>query len=102
MCGAALIWECLGEYQGVKSCRAFLRYCMVKAKRRSEEIAYKVYVTDTLKMIAESAAGGERRYTAARFYDTLNLRREKEDDREPEEIIKSVLNGLKRLKGEEK
>lgn len=74
---------------------------MAKAKRRSEEIAYRVYVTDALKMIAESVAGGDRRYTAVRFYDTLNLRQEKEESRTPEEIIEQVMNSLRRARGEE-
>lgn len=74
---------------------------MAKAKRRSEDIAYKVYVTDTLKMIAESAAGGDRKYTAVRFYDTLNLRQEKEESRTPDEIIERVKNSLRRVRGEE-
>lgn len=74
---------------------------MAKAKRRSEDIAYRVYVTDALKMIAESAAGGDRKYTAVRFYDTLNLRQEKEESRTPDEIIERVKTSLRRARGEE-
>lgn len=73
---------------------------MAKAKRRSEDIAYKVYVTDALKMIAESAAGGDRKYMAVRFYDTLNLKQEKKENRTPDEIIERVKKSLRRAREE--
>lgn len=79
-----------------------MRYCMVRFKRRSEVISYRVYVTDALKCIAENTTGGDsRQHMTDRYYYRLGIEPEAEDDRTPEEIIDSVLNGLARVRGRE-
>lgn len=78
-----------------------MRYYMARFKRRSEEISYRVYVTDALKCIAENTTGGDlRQRMTDRYYDRLGIEPETEDNRTPEEIIDSVLKGLARVRGE--
>ena len=68
-------------------------------KERILNKAYRVYVTDALKVIAENTAkfsGGG--YLKTRYYDVINPR--PEETRTPEEIVSSIKAKLARIGGE--
>lgn len=80
---------------------AFLRYAVAKCAQQQKNELYRVYVTDTLKNIAENTAnvsaanGVSGKYSTKRYYDVLHPA--PEDNRSAEEIITSIkdkLNGL--------
>lgn len=69
-------------------------------KERQIEIGFKTYVTDSLKYINESVSnvfGGK--VMKERFFDMVNPEEEKEETREPEEIIENISKKLDRLAG---
>lgn len=68
-------------------------------KERILNKAYRVYVTDALKLIAENTAkfsGGG--YLKTRYYDVINP--QPEETRTPEEIISGIKTKLARIGGE--
>lgn len=65
-----------------------------------KELAYRIFVTDTLKAIAKNSAtlsrgGGE--YPSMRFLDFINKVETPEDNRTQEEIIEQIRGSLRRL-----
>ena len=71
-------------------------FCIASFKREQEELAYKIYVTDTLKLIAENTAKiGQGSYIKARYYDIINPK--PVDNRTEEEIVDHIKNKLKQL-----
>lgn len=69
-------------------------------KERQIEIGFKTYVTDSLKYINESVSnvfGGK--VMKERFFDIVSPEEEKEETREPEEIIENISKKLDRLAG---
>lgn len=89
-----LIWECQGEYNGIKSIYAFSTYCVARARKAERDITYKVYVTDALKLILERLGVS----MGTRYYDTLHLK--PEETRSSEEIISDIKGKLANLRGE--
>lgn len=52
-------------------------HCIASLRKRNKELGYRVYVTDTLKMIAENTAKQVGGYSpSARYYDTLKPKAE--------------------------
>lgn len=79
--------------------RAYLAALPAIIHQQMQEAAYRVYVTDALKLIAENTAkfsGGG--YLKTRYYDVINPR--PEETRTPEEIISSIKAKLTRIGGE--
>lgn len=78
---------------------AFAMYCAAEWRAEQEEKAYRIYVTDTLKCIAENTAKfGGGNYIKTRFYDVINIEPEKESTeiRTPEEVIDYMLDKINR------
>lgn len=71
-------------------------FCIASFKREQEELAYKIYVTDTLKLIAENTAKfGQGSYIKARYYDIIHPK--PVDNRTEKEIVNHIKNKLKQL-----
>lgn len=68
-----------------------MRYCLTRYKKRQEEKAYRIYVTDTLRCIGKNTAsfrGGP--YVEKRFADVLNAK--PQDDRTCKEITADIVS----------
>ncbi len=89
-----MIWECQGEYNGIKSIHAFSAYCVARAQKTGRDITYRVYVTDALKLLLERLGVNMDR----RYYDTLSVK--PEETRSSEEIISDIKSRLATLRGE--
>ncbi|WP_302128720.1 hypothetical protein [Bacteroides congonensis] len=76
--------------------RVFAAYCAAMARETDRDIAYRCYVTDTLKAIL-SRLGTELH---TRYYDTLRLR--PEETRTADEIISNITDKLRELQEEDK
>lgn len=91
------LWLCAGEYRG-RSVKAFSRYVFARFEQDAREKAYRVYVTDVLKILAENTAkysGGS--YMKIRYYDLI--RPKPEENRTPEEIIGNMKEKIARIGG---
>ena len=50
-----------------------MRYAIARYQSQQRDLAYRIYVTDCLRMVTENAAKmSQGAYTAARFYDVIN------------------------------
>lgn len=50
-----------------------MRYAIARFNQHQRDLAYRIYVTDCLRMVAENTAKMSRgAYTVARFYDVIN------------------------------
>ena len=68
-----------------------MRYVLAQYRREQEDKAYRIYVTDALRLISEntaSAVGGK--YITARFADVIAPPKE-EDNRTCEEITAEII-----------
>ena len=68
-----------------------MRYVLAQYRREQEDKAYRIYVTDALRLISENTAssvGGK--YITARFADVIAPPRE-EDNRTCEEITAEII-----------
>ena len=68
-----------------------MRYALSQFKQEQKDKAYRIYVTDTLRLIAENTAysvGGK--YITARFADVIASPNE-EDNRTCEEITAEII-----------
>ena len=68
-----------------------MRYVLAKYRREQEDKAYRIYVTDALRLISENTAssvGGK--YITARFADVIAPPKE-EDNRTCEEITAEII-----------
>jgi hypothetical protein len=72
-------------------------FCIASFKREQEELAYKIYMSDALKLIAENTAkfGQGGSYIKARYYDIINPK--PVDNRTEEEVIDHIKNKLNQL-----
>lgn len=77
------MWEAFGEYQGPPSARVFVRYVVARSLRDAEELSYRAYVTDQLRLIPQMM------YMSTRWYDVVHGR--EEDRRTVDEIADDVL-----------
>ena len=50
-----------------------MRYAIARFNQHQRDLAYRIYVTDCLRMVTENAAKlSKGTYTEARFYDIIN------------------------------
>ena len=50
-----------------------MRYAIARFNQHQRDLAYRIYVTDCLRMVTENTAKlSQGTYTAARFYDMIN------------------------------
>ena len=50
-----------------------MRYAMARFNQHQRDLAYRIYVTDCLRMVAENTAKlSQGTYTATRFYDIIS------------------------------
>ena len=65
-------------------------YCISRYKREQEEKAYRVYITDALRLTVENTAkfaGGS--YIKARYIDVIEQK--KQDNRTGDEIVADII-----------
>ena len=63
---------------------------MSKVKQQAKDTAYRVYVTDCLKLIAENTANISRgKYMKSRYHDIIHPA--KVDDRTGDEIVEDII-----------
>lgn len=75
----------------------FMRYVMARYETDQRELAYRIYVTDALRIISENTAkfsGGD--YVRARFADLL--RPKPTDNRTHEEVVEHIRGCLRDLR----
>ena len=64
---------------------------MSKVNQQTKDTAYRVYITDCLKLIAENTANISRgQYMKARYYDVIHP--VKFDTRTGDEIVEDIIN----------
>ena len=52
-----------------------MRYAIARFNQHQRDLAYRIYVTDCLRMVAENTAKiSQGSYTATRFYDIINTK----------------------------
>ena len=68
-----------------------MRYATARFNHHQRDLAYRIYVTDCLRMATENTAKmSQGAYTAARFYDIINPK--PTDNRTGEEIAAEIIN----------
>ena len=73
-----------------------MRYVLARFEIYQRELAYRIYVTDALRVIGENTAKyGGGGYIKARYADIINPT--PEDNRTQEEIIAKIREGLRSL-----
>ena len=67
-----------------------MRYAMARYQSQQRDLAYRIYVTECLRMIGENAAsGGGGSYMAVKFEDVINPKHV--DNRTGEEIAADII-----------
>ena len=67
-----------------------MRYAMARFNQHQRDLAYRIYVTDCLRMATENTAKmSQGSYTAARFYDIINPK--PVDNRTGEELAADII-----------
>ena len=67
-----------------------MRYAMARYQSQQRDLAYRIYVTDCLRMVTENTAKiSQGVYTAARFYDVINPK--PVDNRSGNEIAADII-----------
>ena len=67
-----------------------MRYAMARYQSQQRDLAYRIYVTDCLRMVTENTAKmSQGAYTVARFYDIINPK--PVDNRNVEEIAADII-----------
>lgn len=51
---------CLGDYRGPKKAKVIIKYILARNRREQETLAYRTYVTDSLRLSAENKYINER------------------------------------------
>ena len=68
-----------------------MRYATARFNQHQRDLAYRIYVTDCLRMATENTAKmSQGSYTVARFYDIINPK--PVDNRAGEEIAADIIN----------
>ena len=68
-----------------------MRYATARFNQHQRDLAYRIYVTDCLRMVTENTAKmSQGAYSAARFYDIINPKHV--DNRAGEEIAADIIN----------
>lgn len=88
---------CAFEYKGILNVKHFCRYVVAKYNLKQEEMVYKVYMSDLIKMIAENTARAVKdgKYTEKKWFDIINKNEEVEETRSAQEIIEYMKNVVK-------
>lgn len=74
----------------------FMRYVMARYEVYQRELAYRIYVTDALRIISENTARfGGGGYVKARFADIVNPK--PEDPRTHDEVVEHIRGKLRNL-----
>ena len=67
-----------------------MRYAVARYQSQQRDLAYRIYVTDCLRMVTENTAKmSQGAYTAARFYDIINPK--PVDNRSGNEIAADII-----------
>ena len=67
-----------------------MRYAMARFNQHQRDLAYRIYVTDCLRILSENTAKvGGGSYITAKFYDIINPKLV--DDRTGEEIAADII-----------
>lgn len=67
-----------------------MRYATARFNQHQRDLAYRIYVTDCLRMATENVAKmSQGSYTSARFYDIINPKTV--DNRSGEEIAADII-----------
>ena len=70
--------------------KPFLRYCVARLNEREKTEAYRIYVTDALRIVAENTARfASGNYIKARYADIIEPK--KQDNRTCEEITADIV-----------
>lgn len=70
--------------------KPFLRYCVARLNEREKTEAYRIYVTDALRVVAENTARfASGNYIKARYADIIEPK--KQDNRTCEEITADIV-----------
>ena len=91
-----MLWLCAGEYRGAKTVKAFIRYCLARYKEDQAGKAYRIYVTDALRHIAQNTAkyvGGT--YTKKRFVEVIEPPKKEKQVESPDEVKARILKKLR-------
>lgn len=48
-----MFWLCYGDYRGKKELKIFLRYVNARAEQRSREETYRIFLTESLRMLPQ-------------------------------------------------
>lgn len=83
--GVDLFWRCYGEYKG--NPRHFKCYLLSKYKEYAEEVAYRVYITDSIFYYMQNKS------ISIRYYDMLH--QSPKDERTGDEIALEIIEKLK-------
>lgn len=75
-----------------------MEHCVASFRKKQEERAYKIYVTDVLKVICENTANAVSKgnYLTARFYDIMEdmTSRKKKKEESADEIKARIKNKI--------
>jgi len=80
------MWAALGDYRGPSSFKSFVRYCIARYEDKIIEKAYRVYVTESLRLIPQGM------YLGKRWEEIVDVRERPE--RTAEEIVDHVASRL--------
>ena len=70
--------------------KPFLRYCVARLNEREKTEAYRIYVTDALRVVAENTARfASGNYIKARYADMIEPK--KQDNRTGDEIVADII-----------
>lgn len=75
-----------------------MRYVAARLRAESENRAYRFYVSDTLKMIAENAGSEQTRYPAQRLADII-LSPETDEEEDPRSCVEIVSDMWAKING---
>jgi hypothetical protein len=84
--GIDLFWRCYGEYRGNPS--HFKSYLLSKYKEYANEVAYKMYITDSIFYYMQ-----DKRLNI-RYYDIIH-QSQQEEERTGDEIALDIITRLK-------
>ena len=79
-----MLWLDLGEYRGPSRFHAFVMYALTRRRERAREMAYRVYVTDSLRMAPQG------QYLSRRYADLIRPRQEIDADAIIDHVLASA------------
>ena len=78
-------------------CRAYkagtiIRLILAEYKRQQEELAFRIYMTESIRLLTENTArfsGGS--VIKERYYDIVNRKHEYEEEKSGDEIVRDIV-----------